>query len=183
MKRLQRASVLTALAEKLRGNGSWCGETHIQKAAFVLQELMGVPTGFYFILYKHGPFSFDLRDELTEMRADGLMELVPQPYPYGPSLHPTKRSEKLRKQFSKTIEKNISAIEFVARKLGNKDVAELESLSTALLVTHELEGEASPEDRAKRLHELKPHLDLNQASSAVEEIDGLIHEAQPLNSD
>ena len=68
MDRLQRASVLLALNEQLRAAGSWAGETHMQKATYFLQHLMGVPLAFDFILYKHGPFSFDLRDELTAMR-------------------------------------------------------------------------------------------------------------------
>ena len=63
--RVRNGVVITRLIETLRERGSWCGETHVQKAAFFLQELMEVPTRFHFILYKHGPFSFDLRDELT----------------------------------------------------------------------------------------------------------------------
>jgi hypothetical protein len=30
MNRLQRAALLTELADKLRQQGSWCGETHLQ---------------------------------------------------------------------------------------------------------------------------------------------------------
>ena len=84
MDRLRRAALLTRLIELLRKKGSWCGETHIQKSTFFVQNLMKVPLSFDFILYKHGPFSFDLRDELTGLRADGLIRLEPQ-WPYGPS--------------------------------------------------------------------------------------------------
>ena len=85
MESFQRASILLTLNEELRRAGSWAGETHMQKAAFFLQELMHVSMGFDFILYKHGPFSFDLRDELTFMRAQAFLRLEPQ-YPYGPTL-------------------------------------------------------------------------------------------------
>jgi len=70
MDRLRRAALLTQLIERLRRRGSWCGETHVQKATLFLQDLTRIPMGFDFILYKHGPFSFDLRDELTSLRAD-----------------------------------------------------------------------------------------------------------------
>jgi uncharacterized protein YwgA len=60
MDRLRRAAILTRLIEQLRNGGSWCGETHVQKATFFLQELLNVPLSLDFILYKHGPFSFDL---------------------------------------------------------------------------------------------------------------------------
>ena len=56
MERLQRASILLRLNEELRKSGSWAGETHMQKATFFLQELLAVPLGFDFVLYKHGPF-------------------------------------------------------------------------------------------------------------------------------
>ena len=61
MERLQRAAILTELMDRLRADGSWCGETHVQKATYFLQEVLGVQTGFEYILYKHGPYSFDLR--------------------------------------------------------------------------------------------------------------------------
>ena len=82
MDRFDRAAVLTELADRLRANGSWTGETHLQKATYVLQELLMVPLNFEFVFYKHGPFSFDLREELTSMRADGFLVQVPQD-PYG----------------------------------------------------------------------------------------------------
>jgi len=34
MNTLQRAALLTELADKLRQQGSWCGETHLQKATY-----------------------------------------------------------------------------------------------------------------------------------------------------
>ena len=89
MDRLRNAALLTRLIEGLCSKGDWCGETHVQKTAFFVQELMGVPLGFRFILYKHGPFSFGLRDELTALRADGLLELEPRTY--GAQLIPTKQ--------------------------------------------------------------------------------------------
>jgi hypothetical protein len=65
------------LTRRLDEQGSWSGETHIQKAAYLLRELMDIPFGFDFILYKHGPFSFELRDELSSMRSDRLLERQP----------------------------------------------------------------------------------------------------------
>ena len=74
MERLQKAAILTELAARLRREGSWCGHTHMQKATYFLQDLLGVPTGYEFILYKHGPYSFDLSEELAGLRADYLIE-------------------------------------------------------------------------------------------------------------
>ena len=130
MNRLQRAAVLVRLVNRLREQGSWCGETHIQKATYFLQELLGTPTGLEFILYKHGPFSFDLRDELTSLRADGILELKPQAPPYGPRFITTQTGEELLKRSPKTLAQCEPAIDFVAGSLGEKDVSELERLAT-----------------------------------------------------
>ncbi len=179
MDRLKRAAVLTRLMEKLREKGSWCGETHVQKASFFLQELMKVPLGFDFILYKHGPFSFDLRDELTGFRADNLIRLEPQ-YPYGPSILPTDLGKKIQEINSKTVGKYEDRIEFIADKLGPKHVSELERLATALYVTQLPNARASVDERSQQLTKLKPQIPLAVARTAVEEVDQIIGEAQGL---
>src|SRR6266508_496167 len=78
MKRLQRAALLTELVEQMRAHDSWCGETHLQKATYFLQELLDVEMDYDFVLYKHGPFSFDLRDELGDFVSDKLIRYQPQ---------------------------------------------------------------------------------------------------------
>lgn len=174
MNRRQRAALLVDLAVKLREGGSWCGETHLQKAVYFFQELLDVPTGFDFMLYKHGPFSFDLRDELTAMRADGLLELKLMPFPYGPSLVPTREGRELLDGFPKTLKRYEDELNFVAENLGKRRVTELERLATALYVTNEGEAPATVEDRALRMRELKPHISLEESEYAVGALDEII---------
>ena len=45
MDRLRNAALLTRLIEGLCSKGDWCGETHVQKTAFFVQELLGCPPG------------------------------------------------------------------------------------------------------------------------------------------
>lgn len=177
MTRMQKAAVLTELSKHLLAKGSWAGETHVQKAAFFLQTLLGVPLGFDFVLYKHGPFSFDLSDELSALQADYLLKMRVRKPGYGPSLLPTETSAELRKRYPNTLEKSRSAIEFVAKTFMGKGVADLERLSTALLVTQGMGGDTSVEDRAKRINELKAHVSLDEAASAVREVDRVIKKA------
>src|ERR1700691_3123913 len=134
MKHSQRAAILTLLNREVQRRGSWCGETHIQKATFFLQDLLGVDAGFEFILYRHGPFSFDLRDELASMQADNLLELEARYLGYGPSYYPTQFSEEFLERFPKTTVRYISQVEFVAAEFGDKNVAELEKLATAFFL-------------------------------------------------
>ncbi len=171
--RLQKAALISALASKLLERGSWCGETHIQKTVYFLQEVFGLPTGYDFIFYKHGPFSFDLRDELTAMRADGLFELKARD-PYGPSLIPTPRSKELLKQFSAALQRHEPYMNFVSEKFGAMGVADLEKLTTALYVTREAAKKSNVKKRATRIVELKPHISKDEARIAIENIDQIL---------
>jgi hypothetical protein len=165
----QKAAVLARLVDRLRSEGSWAGETHIQKAAFFLQELLGVPLGFNFILYKHGPFSFDLRDELSSMRADDILALEAQ-MPYGSRFKTTDGGRDIERRHPKTLSQYEERIDFVASTLGDSGVSDLERLATALYITLDL-GNLPVSQRAARLHEIKPHVSLQDACNAVERVD------------
>ncbi len=177
MKRLQRAALLSELAERLLDHDSWCGETHLQKAVYILQELLHCPMGLKFILYKHGTFSFDLRADLTAMRADSLLERRVRAAGYGPSLAPTQQAQSLRQRYPKALGRYEQQIRFVADTVGAKNVDELERLSTALYVTLTGPAGTSAEERAVKIHELKPHVTLDQARAAVAAVDELIEQA------
>ena len=171
MDRVKRAALILDLINRLRANGNWCGETHIQKAMYFLQEMLKVQLGFVFILYKHGPFSFDLRDELTGLRADELLAFQLQ-QPYGPRFITTERAKHIQDVFSLTLAAHDKQIGFVARKLGEKGVADLERLATALFVTLKTgDQKVSPDDRARELNKLKPHVSEDAARVDVAELD------------
>jgi hypothetical protein len=169
MLRLEKASLIVSFIETLCNKGSWCGETHIQKSMYFLQHLTNVPMEFQFILYKHGPFSFDFRDELSALRVDGVLELNIRP-PYGPALLPTQNGKRIRDHFSKTVKKYLKQMEFVAGHLGEKNVVELERMGTALLVTLKT-GEQDQQTRANEINRLKPHVPIDAALTAVQEVD------------
>jgi len=176
--RLQKAALLCYLTDRLVANGSWCGETHIQKSTFFLQEEADLPTEFEFILYKHGPFSFDLRSELTSMRADGLLLLEPQ-YPYGSSYATTENGRELQKRFPKTIDRFRLRMEFIAQTLGPKNVAELEQLATALYMMRKHPNKSS--DRiAAEINEVKPHVSVPEAKRAVPQVEEIVAKLKAL---
>jgi hypothetical protein len=170
---LNQASLILNLALALRGNGSWAGETHIQKSGYFLNTLLKVPTGLNFILYKHGPFSFDLRELLTDMEAQGFIKWNSFP-PYGPSIGEGPLGPLLREKFSSLSDQYKKQIDFVSRHLGQRNVASLERIATALYVSaHGAVGNA----RVGRIVDLKPHVDIVLAENAVEELDRIKNDA------
>jgi hypothetical protein len=176
MDSFKRQAVILALLDSMKRNDSWCGETHLQKCAFFLERGLKVPLDLGFVLYKYGPFSFDLRELLGEMRANFLLSVEPRA-PYGPSLVVSESGKALMERFPKTIRENKESIEFVSDKLGSRSVAELERLGTALYVQTEwpgLEGDI----QVQRLVELKPHVQVEQAQNAVKEVERLLQEAR-----
>jgi hypothetical protein len=172
----KRQAVILALIAKLRSQDSWCGETHVQKSSHFLQEGLGVPLEVEFVMYKHGPFSFDLRELLGELVGSQLLEVEPRP-PYGPRLRPSESGDALMARFPKTCSRYSRSIDFVAEKLASRDVLGLEKLGTALFVTKEL-ATAPPGVRADEIRKLKPHVDKATALEAIKEIDALLAEAR-----
>jgi len=167
--------------EQMREHDSWCGETHVQKATYFLQELLGVEFGYDFTLYRHGPFSFDLRDELGELLSDGLIRFQPQVPPYGPRITATDEGESVQEIYPKTLARHAEKIAFVAGKLDARGVIDLERLATALYVTFEAPG-ASVEERARMLRDLKSHIPEQAAVNAVREIDEIRGDAEAVTA-
>lgn len=178
LKGYQRQVVLLSLLDELKAQGSWCGETHVQKSTFFLEAGLGVALGLEFYMYKYGPFSADLRQLLGEMRASYLIDVEPRT-PYGPSLIVSDSGRDLVGRFPKTRERYRKAIEFVAGNLGARSVADLERLSTALYVRKE--GILAPEEQARRLTELKPHVEHDQTEEAVATVAALLADAERMS--
>lgn len=171
MTRDETRALLLSFASLFRARGSWCGETHLQKALYFLKALAGVPLPFDFVLWKHGPYSFDLHDELAELLGYGLLAYEVRIPQYGPSLVVTDTGRALLGRET-THQRFASEVEFVATRLADKGVLDLEKVGTALLVTQEMPCE-SAERRATRLNELKPHVPVDQALEAVDELDAI----------
>lgn len=178
MNYLERASVLLSLTDELKRVGSWCGETHIQKTTFVLQELFNVPLGFRFILYKHGPYSFDLADIITEMRADEFIQIESR-HPFGVSISLVPHAKLIFDICPEPREQHLPAIKFVAKRLGPFGVTDLEKLATAFWVTKEC-PQCPPGERANRISQLKPHISMEESRRAITDMDALRTDATPL---
>ena len=164
---VERRSLLCHLVAEMRDADSWAGETQIQKSVLFLQELLGVPLGYEFVLYKHGPFSFDLRSELALMRARLQLDVEPNLH-YGPSFLPGVRGLLA----IKVPTRHEDAITFVAEEVSVKDTRSLERISTAFFLQEKLPSLNSNQIAAE-INRLKPHISIEQAHSAVQEVDML----------
>jgi len=173
---LENQAVIYDLIGSLRAKQNWCGETHIQKTIFFLEELGNHPLGYDFILYKHGPYSFELNEDLAGM---GALKFIDQEIVnpnYGPRIK--QNSEvglMLQNQFGQKLQKLKPSIDYLASKLSDYGVATLERLATALYFT-KCEPVSGIEGRAQKIHEVKPHISVTLALDAVKRVDSILVE-------
>ncbi len=170
----RRLAMALEVSNALKTAGSWCGETHIQKASYLLAELEDVNPGWEFVLYKHGPYSFDLHDDLVSAQAMGLLVQRAKP-PYGPSLEVSEDGLRLLEQFSASQQDAKRKAAFLAGRIGPKNVFELEKLATAVYISEQERG-STEQKRSEKLRELKPHVTESAALQAIAEADELIRE-------
>ena len=170
---LKQAAILGTFVEKVRATGHACGETLLQKAAFVMKELFGVPLSDEFRIHYYGPFSFQLRDRLSLLEAEEFLRVSPRDL--GVTYDTGERFPQLREQFPQTIARYERAIDFAASQLGPLRVKELEPLTTALFVTRQQPG-TDANARAAKLVEIKPHVKPAEARDAIAKVDGWIAE-------
>ena len=165
-----RCALIVDLLTKLRERNSWCGETHVQKAMYISQDIAKANFGYKFIMYKHGPSSFDLKDELAAMCANSIIELAFPQQGYGPSIHVTEFGKRIFDAHRENIENYRLVNDFVARWLAGSDVVNLEKIATAYYVT--MKNPRAPIiERAKSVHFLKPHVDIASAEEVIKVVD------------
>ena len=76
----------------LKAGGSWAGKTHVQKTLFLVNEATPVQVPFEFVLYKHGPYSFDIENELEQMKSYYAIAMMPVSS-YGVVLKPSENAD------------------------------------------------------------------------------------------
>jgi uncharacterized protein YwgA len=173
MEPFERLAVIASLIVDMNESGSWTGETHVQKAMYIAERMGNVDLGHSFILYKHGPFSFDLSNDISLMYVYDLVEVEPVRQ-YGPKMHPGAQARQALRKYSGTVDAYRPAIRLIAQEIGERDVHEMEAIGTAAYVTVEHRAHASSvATRAKEVVELKPHVSTEVAERAVQFVDRL----------
>jgi len=165
----ERSSLLLALNRQLIKAGSWAGETHMQKTVYGAQSLLAVPFGLDFVIYRHGPYSFELADDLAAMRGEEFLRLVPRVQGYGATLLPGDRNELLWKSYAQVAAPYEDKLRFIAQELGPKTVAELERICTLIYI----KGKWKATDPVQKLVELKPHVTPELAINAAAQLEGI----------
>jgi uncharacterized protein YwgA len=165
----RKDEIIISVIRNLKENGSLCCKTHIIKTLYLLKATKRIDMPFDFILYKHGPYSFDVEDSLALMKSYGAIEEDDTKSGiYGESLKLGDNAD-FPKKFVQLKNSELDAISEICKITGNKGVKELERLATSAWIVDD-EKISNPEKIASRVHELKPHINKKQAKDAFLEI-------------
>ena len=168
---LERHRLILAVVEALNAAGSWSGKTHIQKAMALLLARARIEMPFEFVLYKHGPFSFELRDEIDFMKSY-LGISSESVLGYGEKIEPGENKEFIVGR-TRLPEGTLKEIRTVCDFVNGRRVADLERLATAAWIRSQ-ENIEEAEQIAQRLHQLKPHISLDEARTACREVSQIL---------
>jgi hypothetical protein len=165
-------ALVLAMIETLRAQQSRTGKTPIIKGLY-LAKAAGLDVPFELFLYKHGPYSTDIEDNLDQMKSYGAIDVEPAFDGYGVKLSPGENAGFVKKQAALSAEE-MATLEKVCRFIRHKNVSQLERLATAAWIRKE-EGIEDPDLVARRLNELKPHISLTDAREADREVLEFLH--------
>lgn len=164
-------ALIVAMIETLRSQGSRTGTTPIIKGLF-LAKASGLASPFAHFLYKHGPYSTDIEDNLDQLKSYSAIEVEPAFDGYGVKFSPGVNASFVKRQASLSADEQ-ATIDKVCRFIRQKNVGQLERLATAAWIRTE-EGISDPDEVALRLNELKPHVSLSDAREADREVLGFL---------
>jgi uncharacterized protein YwgA len=163
----RKHAFVLAIVDCLHEHRSWTGKTHVQKALSLLRDRQEVEVPFDFVLYRHGPYSFEVESAIEEMRSYGAIEIEPVPG-YGVVLRHGPMAEYVRNQH-KLDKTEAQAIDEVCRYVDRRNVLELERLATASWIRVR-ESVGSSSEVVKRLISLKPHISAAEAEKADSDV-------------
>lgn len=158
------------LVERLVTVSPRCGETTVQKAAFIGQSVLGLAFGAEWRFHKHGPYSVGLRDELVRCAELGRIRISS---PGGRRMRFATGVGPTHPELTAGTE---AKLDLLTRRIGPMSLSQLEVFSTAAWATRCAGSGACVASRARRVHQKKPHINEDRASRAVDYLDELVRE-------
>ena len=162
--RFDKHALILAVVEGLRQQGNWTGKTHVQNALFLLDASGRLKTPFNFVLYQSGPYPLDFIAEFEEMKSYAALKLDVTDGRYGVRLVPGVKAAEVKQRSPLSAEVR-EAVESICRFVGDKNVAELGPLATAVWIRTR-EEISVPAEVMARLRELKSYVSMDKAEEA-----------------
>lgn len=170
---MSRAAWALHAIDQLNQQKSWTGRVHIHKLLYLTKELLKSEVPFQFDLYRFGPYSFDLDEEIRELTTFGLASGSLISEGYGPSYRVAEKFKSILEQPEGELpEDNLRDLEKVARAIGASSSGDLELLATCLWVEHQ-ESISGADDVIARVKQIKPRYSEPQIRAQHQQLEAL----------
>ena len=174
-------ALLIRLMEEIKRASAFPGETRLQGAAYILQELLSAPFRYTYVLYKEKPHCFDLSQALVELTADWKVH-IKSAAGVGAYFKPRKkRTESLLRKHEELLEKHKEQIEFTAQWVCKRTIRELERSMTALYFKLDRPGDTR-RDVEEVMARARTYLSRKEVSTGVGLALELLNEANRLGA-
>ncbi|MCG6535766.1 MAG: SocA family protein [Syntrophales bacterium LBB04] len=171
-----RYALIAELAQRLQAQSPQFGKTSLQKMIYLLQELKGVPIGYQFCLYTHGPFAAQLLGDLDLVEALGAVKVQYIISGFGGyQISPGNECESIRCKASEFLKENKEAIDEVVNEFGKYSAKELELRSTIVYLDRDVKRSnknLNQDSFIGLVRKIKPRFNEDTIAKALEELEG-----------
>ncbi len=163
---------LALLTELVRRSPNKLGRTAVMKMVYLLQTVKGVPLGYNFRLYTHGPFDEDVLNDLGQaVSMKGLKStLLEYAGGYGYEFTKGPKIDDVKAFGESSLSNYDLQIDWAINEFSSKTASELELLSTIVYVVEDAKscGRLIMEaDLASQVRQIKPHFSMEQVRSSI----------------
>ena len=157
-----RFAIIAAVVGQMRD----VSKIQLQKLLYFLQEGLGVPLDYRFVMHHYGPYCVQIEDNLSIVRAVGAAEVKMDAGGYGYHITPGERDIPT---WAELVQPHAESISRVIQTLGGYDAARLELLATIHFV-RSLRPAATIDDVLAEVQSLKPKFTPRYIRSAYQEL-------------
>ena len=161
-----RFAIMAAVIHQMSQARRDIGKIQLQKLLYFLQNGLGVPLDYRFVMHHYGPYSVQIEDNLSIVRAVGAAQVSVDPEGYGYHITP---GETDITAWTELVRPHAESISRVVETLGGHDAARLELLATIHFV-RSLRRTTTVEDVLAEVRSLKPKFSVDYIRSAYREL-------------
>ncbi len=180
----QKYGLIVTLAQRVEGFNSRFGKTALQKLVYLIQETQGVPSGYQFSFYNHGPFSTELAADLAYLSWVGAVRVsYVNERRAGFAIRTGPKAEEALADATPFLDRYRDHIDRVIADFGAMIAKDLELRATIVFVEKDFRRRGRRLDEqtlGKKVEELKPQFSPSEISAAIRELatKGYIQAAQ-----
>jgi phytoene dehydrogenase-like protein len=170
----RQPGLIVEFSHRLAGINPRFGKTALQKLVYLAQETRGVPAGYQFTFYNHGPFSSELADDLAYL---GWLHAVDIAYLDGGRggfrISTGPEAERVLAEASDFLRRHAPSIERIVADFGTLTAKDLELRATIVFVERDSRAQSQPlaaETLAEQVQDLKPQFSRGQIRDAIREL-------------